>query len=201
MPWRSRRSRPRSRGRARRRPRRGGPRRPRGSWDRRSNGDCRTGECLTLTPCEASTKPLVPGWILGLRLPGRTSGNQPPSSSRPTDTNTSACWIAFIRLGLAGTKCGSSYPRQRLWAVTCFPPTNWATEARSVNDVATLRSAHAVVANSGPTANANTYGISDFMKSSRMGNFLCSCVGRCTSRRVLNTREPGGSRSCSSSGS
>ena len=97
----------------------------------------------TETPADASTKPGCPGWILGLRLPGSTSGSQPMSSSSPVDTNTSACWMDFIRLGLAGTKCGSWYPLQRLLADTCLPPTNWATEARSLNDVATFRSASA----------------------------------------------------------
>src|SRR6266571_3839123 len=142
-----------------------------------------TGFSSTLTPSEASTKPFAPGWILGLRLPGRTSGSQPLSSSRPVETKTSACWIAFIRLGLAGTKCGSSNPRQRLWADTCFPPTNWATEARSVNDVATLRSACADAVASRPNINANMQRISDFMESSRVMYFTCSCLSQCTSRR------------------
>src|SRR2546427_8171758 len=128
----------------------------------------------TLTPSEASTNPFAPCWILGLRLPGRTSGNQPLSSSRPTDTNTSACWMAFIRLGLAGTKCGSSYPLQRLWAVTCFPPTNWATEARSVSDVATFRSANAGVVDSRVSTDTHMQRISDFMESSQG----CSSSGR-----------------------
>src|SRR5580765_2982051 len=74
----------------------------------------------------------------------------------------------FIKLGLAGTKCGSSNPRQRLCAVTCFPPTNWATEARSVNDVATFKSANAGAAASTPSSDISRLRISDFMESSKV---------------------------------
>src|ERR1051326_3854433 len=81
----------------------------------------------------------------------------------------------FIRLGFAGTKCGSSYPRQRLWAVTCFPPTNWATEARSVNDVATFRSANAGAAASRPSTVTTVQRVSDFMNSLRVfSTFGCT---------------------------
>src|SRR5258708_37828984 len=85
----------------------------------------------------------------------------------------------FIRLGFAGTKCGSSYPLQRLWAVTCFPPTNWATEARSVNDVATFRSASAGAAANRPSTAITMHRSSDFMKFLR----VLSTIG-CTIRRA-----------------
>src|SRR6266545_7431901 len=106
--------------------------------------------------------------------------------------------MAFIRLGLAGTKCGSSYPLQRLCADTCFPPTNWATEARSVNDVATFRSADAGAVASRPSINTDMHRITVFMESSQVLYLICSHVPPCTSRGFLSTREPGGSRSCSS---
>src|SRR5215831_1100754 len=72
--------------------------------------------------------------------------------------------MAFMRLGFAGTKCGSSYPRQRLCAVTCLPPTNWATDARSVSEVATFRSARAGAAIPTPSPRATAITIHDFME-------------------------------------
>src|ERR1051326_4400072 len=74
----------------------------------------------------------------------------------------------FIRLGFAGTKCGSSYPRQRLWAVTCFPPTNWATEAGSVNDVGTFTAADAGAEAGSPSSATTGLRVSDFMNSLRV---------------------------------
>src|SRR5258706_1650462 len=74
--------------------------------------------------------------------------------------------MAFIRLGLAGTKCGSSKPRHRLCAETCLPPTYWATDARSVREVATFKSARAGAVASSPSVTSDSCRISDFMDSS-----------------------------------
>src|SRR6185437_12015989 len=57
---------------------------------------------------------------------------------------------------------------------TCFPPTSCATEARSVKDVATFKSANAGAAASKRTSIANIERVRDFMKSSsiRMGRVV-----------------------------
>src|SRR5262249_27509760 len=95
----------------------------------------------------------------------------------PTDTNASACWMDFIRLGLAGTKCGSVNPGQRLCAVTCLPPTYCATEARSVSEGATLRSASAGLRASPASAAAIRSRTGTFMGSSRTFVLIRELVG------------------------
>src|SRR5215471_9690223 len=99
--------------------------------------------------------------------------------------------MAFMRLGFAGTKCGSSYPRHRLCAVTCLPPTNCATDARSVSDVATFRSASAGAAVTPPSPSAIAITIKDFMEPPLWNAaFDCSVrMGRVISDRVAELHQ------------
>src|SRR5690349_3457639 len=99
--------------------------------------------------------------------------------------------MAFIRLGLAGTKCGSSSPRHRLTAVTCLPPTNWATEARSVSDVATLRSAWAGAAASAISASTSAKRNGMFIVASLESRRGSVRMGRVVADRVAHLqRDP-----------
>src|SRR5438046_3015492 len=93
----------------------------------------------------------------------------------------------FIRLGFAGTKWGSSNPLHKLCAVTCFPPTNWATEARSVNDVATFRSANAGASASRPSTVTTVHRTSDFMKFLRVLSSI-GCTIRCARSLEVSVR-------------